>query len=75
LTLTLGLADPLLKSAPNPVREPKMVSISAQEIKRRGISAVDEALRNGPVHIIKNNRPRYVMLTEATSGKSRCLAC
>ena len=38
--------------------------IPAQEIKRRGISAVDEALRDGPVHIIKNNRPSYVVLTE-----------
>lgn len=41
-----------------------MNSIPAQEIKRRGISAVDEALHNGPVHIIKNNRPSYVVLTE-----------
>ena len=39
--------------------------LAAQEIKRRGISAVDEALANGPVHIIKNNQPRYVVLTEA----------
>ena len=39
--------------------------IPAQEIKRRGISAVDEALRDGPVHIIKNNRPSYVVLSEA----------
>lgn len=38
--------------------------IPAQEIKRRGISAVDEALTRGPVHIIKNNRPQYVVLTE-----------
>lgn len=42
-----------------------MNSIPAQEIKRRGISAVDEALRDGPVHIIKHNRPSYVVLTEA----------
>jgi len=41
-----------------------MNSIPAQEIKRRGISAVDEALRDGPVHIIKNNRPQYVILSE-----------
>jgi hypothetical protein len=34
-----------------------MNSIPAQEIRRRGISAVDEALRQGPVHIIKNIRP------------------
>jgi PHD/YefM family antitoxin component YafN of YafNO toxin-antitoxin module len=42
-----------------------MNSIPAQDIKRRGISAVDEALREGPVHVIKNNRPSYVVLTEA----------
>lgn len=29
-----------------------MNTIPAQEIKRRGIAAVDEALHNGPVHII-----------------------
>jgi PHD/YefM family antitoxin component YafN of YafNO toxin-antitoxin module len=38
--------------------------VPAQEIKRRGIAAVDKALIKGPVHIIKNNRPQYVMLTE-----------
>ena len=42
-----------------------MNSIPAQDIKCRGISAVDEALRDGPVHVIKNNRPSYVVLTEA----------
>ena len=41
-----------------------MNSIPAQEIKRRGISAVDEALHDGPVHIIKNNRPHCVVLTQ-----------
>lgn len=39
-------------------------TITAQEIKRRGISAVDEALRQGPVHVIQRNRPRYVILSE-----------
>jgi PHD/YefM family antitoxin component YafN of YafNO toxin-antitoxin module len=38
--------------------------VPAQEIKRRGIAAVDEALAQGPVHIVKNNRPQYVVLTE-----------
>ena len=42
-----------------------MNTITAQEIKRKGISAVDEALKEGPVHIIKNNQPQYVVLTEA----------
>ncbi|TQV61769.1 MAG: prevent-host-death protein [Halothiobacillaceae bacterium] len=41
-----------------------MNTVPAQEIKRRGIAAVDEALAQGPVHIIKNNRPQYVVLTE-----------
>lgn len=38
--------------------------VPAQDIKRRGIGAVDEALTQGPVHIVKNNRPQYVVLTE-----------
>ena len=41
-----------------------MNTISAQEIKNRGMAAVDDALAQGPVHVIKNNRPRYVVLTE-----------
>ena len=39
-------------------------TISAKEIKRRGISAVDEALREGPVYVIQHNRARYVILSE-----------
>ena len=42
-----------------------MNTIPAQEIKRRGISAVDELIETGDVHIIKNNRPTYVVLSEA----------
>lgn len=41
-----------------------MQTIPAQEIKRRGISAVDDLLREGPVHVIQRNRPRYVILDE-----------
>lgn len=40
-------------------------SIPAREIKRRGISAVDEALKKGPVHVIKNDEPRYVVMDAA----------
>jgi PHD/YefM family antitoxin component YafN of YafNO toxin-antitoxin module len=40
-------------------------TISAQDIKRRGISAVDDLLREGPVHVIQRKRPRYVILDEA----------
>jgi PHD/YefM family antitoxin component YafN of YafNO toxin-antitoxin module len=42
-----------------------MKTIAAQDIKRRGISAVDEALKEGPVHVIKNNCPQYVVVSEA----------
>ena len=38
--------------------------LSAQEIKRRGISAVDAVLERGPVYVLKNNRPKYVVLAE-----------
>jgi len=42
-----------------------MQTIPAQEIKRRGLSALDKSLKDGPVHVIKNNKPQYVVLTEA----------
>lgn len=38
--------------------------IAAQEIKRRGMAAVDGLLAQGPVRIVKNNRPRYVVMSE-----------
>ena len=41
-----------------------MNTIPAQEIKRRGIAAVDDLIETGDVHIIKNNQPRYVVLSE-----------
>ncbi|MDF7826037.1 type II toxin-antitoxin system Phd/YefM family antitoxin [Pontiellaceae bacterium B12227] len=41
-----------------------MITIPAQDIKRRGIGAVDEFIANEPVHIIKNNQPKYVILQE-----------
>jgi len=41
-----------------------MRTIPAREIKRRGISAVDDALKDGPVHVVKNDQPRYVILDE-----------
>ncbi len=41
-----------------------MNTVAAQEIKRRGISVVDEPLKNGAVYVIKNNQPQYVVLTE-----------
>lgn len=41
-----------------------MNTVAAQEIKRRGISAVDDIIENGAVHVIKNNQLQYVVLTE-----------
>jgi PHD/YefM family antitoxin component YafN of YafNO toxin-antitoxin module len=41
-----------------------MRTIPAREIKRRGIGAVDALLCEGPVHVIRNDRPSYVILTE-----------
>lgn len=42
-----------------------MNTIPAQEIKRRGIAAVDELITQGDVHVIRNNQPQYVVLLEA----------
>ncbi len=41
-----------------------MNTIPALEIKRRGISIIDDQIELGPVHVIKNNRPQYVVMTE-----------
>ena len=46
-----------------------MRTIAAREIKRRGIGVVEEALKEGPVHIIKNDRPRFVVLE---IGRASC---
>jgi len=39
-------------------------TIPAREVKRRGIGAFDDELREGPLHVIKNDRPTYVIMTE-----------
>jgi len=41
-----------------------MSLISVQDVKRKGISVVDEALKDGPVHLVKSNRAEYVVLSE-----------
>ena len=41
-----------------------MNTIPAQEIKRRGIAAVDDLIAKGPVHVIRNNRPEYVIISQ-----------
>ena len=38
------------------------VTIPAQEIKRRGMSVMNEKLASGPVWVISNNTPKYVVL-------------
>ena len=39
-------------------------TLTAAEIKRRGMAAIEEGLRRGPVHIVKRNKPAAVVLTE-----------
>ena len=41
-----------------------MNMIAVQEIKRRGMTAVDHLLEQGPVQIVKNNKARYVVMSE-----------
>jgi PHD/YefM family antitoxin component YafN of YafNO toxin-antitoxin module len=38
--------------------------IPAQEIKRRGLAAVDDLIAKGDLHVIRNNQPQYVVLSE-----------
>ncbi|HCU25023.1 MAG TPA: prevent-host-death protein [Deltaproteobacteria bacterium] len=46
-----------------------MNTLPAQELKRRGVAALEESLQKGPVHIIKNNRPACVVLREEDYAK------
>ena len=41
-----------------------MQTLSASEIKRRGIIAVEQMLPGGPIHIIKNNKLKFVVMSE-----------
>ena len=38
--------------------------LTVAEIKRRGMAAIEEGLRKGPVHIVKRNQPAAVVLSE-----------
>lgn len=38
--------------------------IPAQEIKRRGMAAVDDRIADGDLHVIRNNEMQYVVLLE-----------
>jgi hypothetical protein len=37
-----------------------MNSLTAAELKRRGMAAIEEGLRKGPVHLVKHNKPAAV---------------
>jgi hypothetical protein len=39
-------------------------TLTVAEIKRRGMAAIEEGLRRGPVHIVKRNKLAAVVLTE-----------
>lgn len=41
-----------------------MNTLPAAEIRRRGLAALEESLKQGPVHILKRNRPSAVVLSE-----------
>ena len=42
-----------------------MNTLTVSELKRRGMAAIEEGLRSGPVHIVKRNKPAAVVLSEA----------
>jgi hypothetical protein len=39
-----------------------MSNVPAREIKRRGMAAVEEALREGPVTVVRDDEAKYVVL-------------
>ena len=38
--------------------------LTPSELKRRGMAAIEDGLRHGPLHIVKRNKPAAVVLTE-----------
>jgi hypothetical protein len=38
--------------------------LTAAELKRRGMAAIEEGLRRGPVHLVKRNRSTAVVISE-----------
>lgn len=41
-----------------------MNTLSVAELKRRGMAAIEDGLRHGPLHIVKRNRPAAVVISE-----------
>jgi PHD/YefM family antitoxin component YafN of YafNO toxin-antitoxin module len=39
-------------------------TLTAAELKRRGMAAIEESLRRGPVHLVKRNKAAAVVLSE-----------
>ncbi len=46
--------------------------LSVSEIKRRGMAAIEDGLRNGPVHIVKRNKMAAVVLSEEEYLRLTC---
>ncbi len=42
----------------------RMNTLTVAELKRRGMAAIEDGLRRGPVHIVKRNRAAAVVLSE-----------
>ncbi|MEE4296314.1 MAG: type II toxin-antitoxin system prevent-host-death family antitoxin [Wenzhouxiangella sp.] len=40
-------------------------TLTAAELKRRGVAAIEDRLTYGPVHIVKRNKPAAVVISEA----------
>ncbi len=41
-----------------------MNTLTVAELKRRGMAAIEDGLRQGPVHIVKRNKPAAVVISE-----------
>lgn len=41
-----------------------MNTLTVAELKRRGMAAIEDGLRHGPLHIVKRNRHAAVVLSE-----------
>jgi len=41
-----------------------MNTLTVEDLKRRGMAAIEEGLLHGPLHIVKRNRPAAVVLSE-----------
>ena len=41
-----------------------MNSLTVAELKRRGMAAIEDGLRHGPLHIVKRNKPAAVVISE-----------